>query len=72
MQPLLLYFVFLGVPASPFRLRRRLGPHPLAQPLGAERGRRREGAAPFCRARAEVLSYAACSVSFFWGGPPIT
>lgn len=40
-------------PASPFRLRRRLGPHP-GEAHGAEAMGRREGAAPFCRAGAEV------------------
>lgn len=41
-----------GSPASPFRLRRRLGLHPV---LRSEAAVKAVGAAPFCRARAEVV-----------------
>ena len=37
---------------SPFRLRRRIGPRPAF--LGGDAMVKAEGAAPFCRARAEV------------------
>ena len=38
--------IFKRVFSSPFRLRRRFGPHPPAQPSGTEATRRREGTAP--------------------------
>ena len=46
--------LFRGSPASPFRLRRRVGLHPRP---GIDATAKGKGAAPFCRARAEgVLS----------------
>ena len=41
------------VPRSPFRLRRRIGPRPAF--LGVDATVKVVGAAPFCRARAEVF-----------------
>ena len=45
-------FPIQEVPVSPFRLHRRIGPRP-ALP-GVDATVKVEGAAPFCRARAEV------------------
>ena len=73
MQPsLLLIIVFQGLPLSPFRLHPRLGPHSLAKPPGAEARVKGEGAAPFCRARAEVFPvYCDGDTTLAAGGPPI-
>ncbi len=67
----LVFFVFPRVPLSPFRLRRRLGPHP-GEAHGDEATAKVEGADPFCRARAEVYRDPAWTRSFSRGGPPTT
>ena len=67
----LVFFVFPRVPPSPFRLRRRLGPHP-GEAHGDEATAKVEGADPFCRARAEVYRDPAGTRSFCRGGPPTT
>jgi len=59
MQPVTLFAPLLnqlpnGPPASPFRLRRRIGPRPA--PLGGGAMEKADWGGPFCRARAEVLS----------------
>jgi hypothetical protein len=69
--PTLVFFVFPRVPGSPFRLRRRLGPHP-GEAHGDEATAKVEGADPFCRARAEVYLAPAWARSFCRGGPPTT
>lgn len=43
-----------GLPPSPFRLRRRIGPRPAF--IGADAMVKAERGDPFCRARAEVRS----------------
>jgi hypothetical protein len=67
-----LVFVFQGFPLAPsaFAVASALAP----RRWGTRRWRRRKGAAPFCRARAEVVWYyalqTALALSFRRGGPP--
>jgi hypothetical protein len=71
--PLSFFSLPKGSSLAPFRLRRRLGPHPSAA-LGPSDQKAERGRNPFCRARAEVLLYYVMHTSFApslrRGGPP--